>query len=175
MIPNLISLYRILSIPFFIWSLKEGLREIALLIFGVAVISDFIDGYLARKVPSRSPLGKIIDPLADKFLLMSAFFCLYAFKELPMNIPFWVLLVIVSRDLIILIGAGIIFLMGVSMEIKPTLWGKLTTFFQMMTVLSVLLGFKLSFLVWDTAIIFTVVSGAQYILRGIKVIANANS
>ena len=94
MIPNLISLYRILSIPFFIWALKENRIIIALVLFASSVISDFVDGFLARKSPHPNPVGAILDPLADKFLLMTAFFCLYAFKNLAVNIPFWVLLVV---------------------------------------------------------------------------------
>jgi len=171
MIPNLISLYRILCIPFFIWTLKENKIFVALLIFASSVISDFIDGFLARRIPQQNPVGAILDPLADKILLITAFFCLYAFKNLILNIPFLVLLVVISRDFIILMGIGVIFIMDTKLEIKPTIWGKLTTFSQMCTILVVLMGFKYSFIFWNIAVIFTIISGFQYILRGVRIIS----
>lgn len=170
MIPNLISLFRILIIPFFIWTLKEDKIGVSLIIFSSAVVSDFIDGFLARRIPQKNPVGSLLDPLADKFLLMTAFFCLYAFKNLQLNIPFWVLLVVVSRDLIILLGTGLIFVMGTKIEVKPTVWGKMTTFFQMFTIISVLLKFHFSFVFWNVAVIFTIISGVHYISKGIRII-----
>ena len=170
MIPNLITLYRLLSIPFFIWFLKQSLRGWATLIFGIAIISDFIDGYLARKILKKNEIGALLDPLADKFLLMSSFVCLYMFKNLPLNIPFWVVLVVLTRDLILLLGGGLMLLMGIKFKIEPTIWGKLTTFFQMFTVLSVLLNFRFSFIFWEVACIFTVISGVDYMVKGIKII-----
>jgi len=71
-------------------------------------------------------------------------------------------------------GTGIMFLLGIRFKIVPTLWGKLTTFFQMLTVICVLLKFKFSFLVWYIASVFTIISGVDYIRKGLKLINNAN-
>ena len=174
MIPNLISLFRVLCIPFFIWTLKESRIGLALGIFTLAVLSDFVDGYLARKIPQQSPAGALLDPLADKFLLMTAFVCMYALKNLAINIPFWVLLIVMSRDLIILVGTGLLFLMGTPIEIRPTIWGKLTTFFQMLTVLSVLVGMVYSYVIWNIAVLFTLISGINYIFKGIQTMHRPN-
>ncbi len=180
MIANFISLIRILSIPFFVGTLlyytpqKDFLRIIAFFIFLFAMLTDVIDGFIARKIDKKSEIGAILDPLSDKLLLMSAFFCLYLLKSLPLRIPLWFLILVVSRDLIILMGTGIMFLLGIRFKIVPTLWGKLTTFFQMLTVICVLLKFKFSFLVWYIASVFTIISGVDYIRKGLKLINNAN-
>jgi cardiolipin synthase len=172
---NKISTFRILSVPFFIASLmyyspeKAFLRFVALGIFILAVISDAVDGYIARKSKQQSPAGLILDPLGDKLLLMSAFICLY-FVDFTIKFPLFVILVVISRDLIILIGAMVIFMVKQKINIIPTRWGKLTTSFQMISVLSVLLQLNFSFVFWWLAVAFTVVSGIDYIMRGFKIL-----
>ncbi len=180
MIANLITLMRVLSIPFFVGTLlyyspqKDFLRLMALGIFLFAMTTDIVDGFIARKMNKKSEIGVVLDPLSDKLLLMSAFFCLYALKSLPLRIPLWFLVLVVSRDLIILIGTGIMFLIGVKFKIKPSVWGKLTTFFQMITIVSVLLVFRFSFLIWHIASIFTIISGIDYIYKGLRIVNNVN-
>ena len=170
---NKISTFRILSVPFFIASLmyysqeKAYLRFVSLGIFILAVVSDAIDGYIARKSKQQSPAGLILDPLGDKLLLMSAFICLY-FVAFQIKFPLIVILIVISRDLIILLGAMVIFMVKQKINIVPTRWGKLTTTFQMISVLSVLLQLSISFVFWWLAVIFTVISGIDYIMRGFK-------
>jgi cardiolipin synthase (CMP-forming) len=177
---NKISTFRILSVPFFIASLmyyspeKAFLRSVALGIFILAVISDAVDGYIARKSKQQSPAGLILDPLGDKLLLMSAFICLY-FVAFEIKFPLFVILVVISRDLIILIGAMVIFMVKQKINIIPTKWGKLTTTFQMISVLSVLLQMNFSFIFWWLAVIFTVISGIDYIMRGFKILYAVDS
>jgi CDP-diacylglycerol--glycerol-3-phosphate 3-phosphatidyltransferase len=172
---NKISTFRILSVPFFVACLmyyspdKPFLRLAALGIFVLAVISDAIDGYIARKSKQQSPAGLILDPLGDKLLLMSAFICLY-FVGLPVRFPLFVVLVVISRDLIIIIGALVTFIVKQKINIVPTRWGKLTTTFQMTAVISVLLQLNFSFILWWLAVLFTVVSGIDYIMRGFKIL-----
>jgi len=177
-IANKISLLRILSVPFFIASLmyytpdKDYFRYIALGIFLLAVTSDAIDGYIARKASLKTKAGSILDPLADKLLLLSAFICLYVIRDFPQNIslPIWVTLIVVSRDCIILLGAAVIYIVKESIEIFPTKWGKFTTAFQMLTVISVLLQWQYSYLVWSVACVFTLISGSGYIRRGFRIL-----
>lgn len=172
---NKISTFRILSVPFFIASLiyyyhypkNSYLRFIALAIFILGVLSDVVDGYIARKSRQNSEAGLILDPLGDKLLLMSAFICLYFFPS-EIKFPLWVTLVVVSRDAIILLGALIIFIVKQSMNILPTRWGKLTTISQMSAVIAVFIQFRFSYIFWWIAVFFTVISGMDYVKRGFK-------
>lgn len=175
---NKISTFRILSVPFFIASLvyyanapleRWYLRFLALGIFLLAVISDAVDGYIARKSRQHSPAGLILDPLGDKLLLMSAFVCLY-FIPLKVRFPLPVILIVLSRDILILLGAVVIFLVKQEMNIVPTRWGKLTTTFQMLAAIAVLLQLSFSPVLWWTAAAFTVVSGCDYIRRGFSIL-----
>jgi cardiolipin synthase len=172
---NKISTFRILSVPFFIACLiyyseqRDYLRFVALAIFFLAVVSDAVDGYIARKEKLKSKAGLILDPLADKLLLMSAFICLYRIP-LPIKFPLQVILIVISRDVIILLGAVVIYMVKQEIKIYPTVWGKLTTIFQMLSVVFVLLQWQFSFIFWWTAVFFTVISGAGYIKRGVNLL-----
>lgn len=173
---NKISTFRILSVPFFIASLiyyspqRDYLRLTALGIFIFGVISDALDGYIARKTGQKSEAGKILDPLGDKLLLVSAFICLYKFPQGAIRLPREVILVVISRDAIILLGAMVIFMVKKSINVLPTVWGKLTTVSQMLSVVSVLTQWRFAYIIWWVAVFFTVVSGADYIMRGFKIL-----
>jgi CDP-diacylglycerol--glycerol-3-phosphate 3-phosphatidyltransferase len=173
---NKISTFRILCVPFFIGTLvyysadKDYLRFTALGIFILAVISDAVDGYVARKSRQVSKAGLVLDPLGDKLLLMGAFIILSPASKLPIKFPLWVTLIVVTRDAIILLGTLIIYMVKQHIEIHPSRWGKLATSFQMFAVIVVLLQLSFSFVFWYLAIFFTVISGASYIRRGFKVL-----
>ena len=173
---NKISTFRILSVPFFIASLvyytpqKDYLRFVALFIFSLAVISDAVDGYIARTAKLQSKAGLILDPLGDKILLISAFICLNLINEFPLGIrfPLWVTLIVVSRDTLILLGVVVVYIVKQNIDISPTRWGKFTTTFQMISVIAVLLQWRWAYLLWWIAVFFTLVSGADYVKRGFK-------
>ena len=173
---NKISTFRILTVPFFIASLiyyspeKDYLRLAALGIFILGVISDAADGYIARKSKQVSKAGLVLDPLGDKLLLMSAFIFLSPMSRMSLKFPLWVTFIVVSRDAIILLGMLIIYLVKQNFDIYPTRWGKLTTTFQMLSVIAVLLQFKFAYIFWWVAVLFTVISGVDYIKRGFKVL-----
>ena len=173
---NKISTFRILTVPFFISCLmyyspqREFLRFVALGIFILAVISDAVDGYVARKANMQSKAGMILDPLGDKLLLMGAYIFLSPMSRFVIKFPLWVTLIVISRDAIILIGTLVIYMVKQKIDIHPTKWGKLTTTFQMSAVISILLQFKYSYVLWSIAIIFTIVSGIDYVMRGFKVL-----
>lgn len=173
---NKISTFRILIVPFFIASLiyysaeREFLRFVALGIFLLGVISDALDGYIARKSKQQSKAGLVLDPLGDKLLLMGAFIFLSPISRLTLQFPLWVTLIVISRDTIILLGALVIYIVKQNIAIYPTRWGKLTTTFQMFSVISVLVQFKYSYILWCLAVFFTVISGFDYIGRGFKIL-----
>lgn len=176
---NKITIFRILAVPFFIASVlyynsqRDVLRFISLGIFLLAIASDAIDGYIARTQKQETQAGSILDPLADKLLIISAFICLYTIEGLPLGIrfPLWVVLVVISRDVIILIGSMLIYIMHGNMEILPTKWGKATTFFQMLSVVGILLQWSFSFVIWYLTVIFTAISGFGYIRKGVRVLS----
>jgi CDP-diacylglycerol--glycerol-3-phosphate 3-phosphatidyltransferase len=175
-VANKISTFRILTVPFFIACLiyytpeRTFLRFSALGIFILAVISDAADGYFARKAKLQSKAGLILDPLGDKLLLMSAFICLYIIDKLPLRFPLWVILIVISRDVIILLGAAVIYMVKQDIDMSPTRWGKLTTTFQMLAVISVLIALPFSFIFWWLAVALTILSGADYLRRGFSIL-----
>ncbi|MBL7197135.1 MAG: CDP-alcohol phosphatidyltransferase family protein [Candidatus Omnitrophica bacterium] len=172
---NKITIFRILSVPFFITSLiyytpqKDYLRLIALSIFILAVISDVIDGYIARTKRQKTQAGAILDPLADKILLITAFIFLYRISNLyfEIKLPLWIALIVIFRDVILLLGGGIIILSNQENKINPTWWGKASTFFQTTTILTLLLKLNFSYYIWNIAIVFTLISGIDYLRKGI--------
>jgi len=175
-IANKISTFRILSVPFFIACLvyytpeKQFLRILALIIFILGAISDGLDGFIARKAKLQSKAGLIMDPLGDKILLMSAFIFLSPVSKMVLKFPLWVSFIVISRDVIIIIGAVVIYMVKQSLGVHPTKWGKLTTTFQMLSVLCVLLQYKMASFVWWIAVIFTIVSGFDYVKRGFQIL-----
>ena len=173
---NKISTFRILIVPFFIACLlyyspdRQYLRFIALGIFGLGVISDAVDGYIARKTKQFTKAGLVLDPLGDKLLLMAAFITLSSISKLPLKFPLWVTFIVISRDALILLGAVVIYVVKQTIEIYPTRWGKLTTTFQMLSVIAVLIQFKFSFIIWSLAVVFTIISGVDYVKRGFRIL-----
>lgn len=178
---NKITILRILAVPFFIATLlyytpeREYLRYTALGIFSFAVISDVIDGYIARTRYQKTPAGAILDPLADKLLLISAFICLYLERGQfgPVVAPLWLVVSVISRDVILLLGSTIIFLATGKLDIEPSKWGKATTFLQTFSIFGLLLQWPISSGIWLLTVTFTLVSGIGYIRNGIKVINTA--
>lgn len=145
-------------------------RHCALGVFVFAALSDAVDGYLARHFGQRTTLGAWLDPLADKLLLITAVLTLSLPVGLPEHFPFWFPIVTLTRDFIILAGTLIIFMLRGSIEIKPSLAGKVTTCAQMLCVILALLVAPAPALFWalGAATLLTCVSGAQYVARGFR-------
>ena len=165
-----VSSSRIVLIPVFVSLLIYSrthpyLRSFAVAVFILAVLTDFFDGLVARIKKEKSELGQIIDPLADKLLMLTAFISLYLLK---FNVYLWLVLVVVSRDVIIGLGVMVLHFLKIEINIAPSIWGKLTTFFQMLTILWVLIGVPYHFFICLLAVIFTLISGVDYFLRGAK-------
>jgi len=134
-LPNLISVARMLLVIPVVWALLNQEYSLALVLFAVAGISDAVDGFLAKHYSWQSRLGSILDPLADKLLLVSSYLAL-AWVGL---IPVWLVAAVLLRDLLIVAGAVLLhFWMG-RYEMSPSLVSKLNTVFQIVLVLAVVL------------------------------------
>lgn len=169
-IPNFITLIRILLVPLLVIFLLEGERHMAFLVFLAAGFSDALDGFLARLLKQKSALGAFIDPIADKLLLITTYITLAVLGLLPK----WLAVLVVSRDIIILGGLGILMLNDRHIDIKPTFDSKITTFMQLATIcfflgIEYVQGFLFlkEYLLFTTAF-FTIFSGTHYIILGIR-------
>jgi cardiolipin synthase len=133
-IPNIISLLRMLLVPPLVWLLMQEEYAFALLLFAVAGISDALDGYLAKRFQWSSRLGSILDPLADKLLLVTAYLVLGWLGRIPL----WLVVLVVGRDLVIMGGAITYHLRVGRFDFIPTRLSKLNTLAQILLILAVL-------------------------------------
>jgi cardiolipin synthase len=173
-LPNVITVIRILLTPLFVIFLQSGLHLYALFIFVVAAISDGLDGFLARYFDQRTVLGAYLDPLADKLLLITAFIGMAVLQL----IPAWLAVIVISRDILILMGIGVFTISQTNFEIQPSLWSKMTTCTQLFTICLVLLSLMVSvpnslksIFFFLTAII-TIISGGHYLFVGLNILHN---
>ncbi len=133
---NKITILRIVLVPVFIIGLLLESQRWPLIIFAFSALTDVLDGAVARKRGERTVLGSFLDPTADKLLLVGAYLTLAHMRLVPM----WVFVVVFSRDLLIVLGWNIIYILTHNREITPRWLGKGTTFLQMATVIMLLLG-----------------------------------
>ncbi len=177
-LPNLLTILRVLLTPLLIIFLIDRRFDLAFAVFVMAGISDGLDGFLARLLKQKTRLGAILDPLADKALLTSSYVTLAVIGL----IPNWIAVVVISRDLIIILGVTVLLLFRARVEICPSLISKLTTLIQLITIFVVLASkvlqlhheILLHFLYVATAL-FTVASGLHYIWLGIQMLGNGNN
>lgn len=176
-LPNFLTLIRIVAIPFFLVLLASRLYLDALAVFILGAVTDALDGAVARSMNQSTSLGAYLDPAADKLLVISSFVMLGMIG----GIPSWLVVLVVSRDIIILFGYSILyFLVGDRPRVQPTLIGKMSTFFQLLTVgvvLALLYNPKAFHPAVDEALVLvtsltSVVSGLQYIYRGLVWLQN---
>ena len=172
-LPNKLTLLRIVAIPVFNVVLLMGHRYIATIIFIAAAITDMLDGHIARKYNLVTNFGKLMDPLADKLLVMSALICLV---ELD-NVAGWMVIVILAREFAVTglrqvaASEGIVIAAGIT--------GKIKTITQMIAIPLLLLdnwpcryiGFPLDQVFLWIAVIMTIVSGAEYIIKNKQLLA----
>jgi cardiolipin synthase len=171
-IPNILTVLRILITPVFVLFLIRDEHGYALLLFLFAGISDGLDGLIARMFNQRSDLGAVLDPIADKLLLTAAYLSLGILKD----IPGWLAIAVISRDVLIVIGIAVLTFSGIRFDIRPSLISKWTTVFQIVTVAVTLLETRASgavtvwrVLCWTTAAM-TVLSGLHYTYRGLHIL-----
>jgi cardiolipin synthase (CMP-forming) len=140
-IPNLITIGRILLVPVVVWAIGSGEMLVAFLLFLAAGVSDAIDGFIAKRFNMTSEIGAYLDPLADKALIMSIYIAL----GITEAIPRWLVILVVSRDIMIIGGVILSWLVGNPIKVKPLLVSKLNTVAQIVFACLVLGSLGLHF------------------------------
>ena len=175
-IPNILTIIRILLTPVFVMAYTSENFNLAWILFAIAGLTDALDGFLARIWNQRTQLGAMLDPLADKALLVTSFICLAVKGWLPI----WLTVLVVSRDAIIVGGLAVLNFWGVDVRsrIKPIWISKFTTAAQIFLVIFVMINRTfdldlptlLAVIVWVTAV-GTVLSGTAYVRKGFELFA----
>jgi cardiolipin synthase len=185
-IPNLLTFLRMALIPVFTILLYYGESGWALIVFFIAGVSDGVDGFVARRFNQQSELGTILDPIADKLLMTTAFIILTLPNIFPptrhLPVPFWVTAAVIGRDVLIVAVAGAIFVMTNFRGFKPSWLGKASTVVQIFAVGLVLVaaifpslrGFYLP-TVYTTVFAFALFSGLHYIYHVAKLMKGTDA
>ena len=167
-IPNIITVFRIFLVPLVVWLMLDGRMQTAFLLFVIAGVSDGLDGYLAKKYGWETELGAYLDPIADKALLVSIFAVLGFHSHLPM----WIVIAVVSRDILIVGGILLAWMLARPIKVRPLWISKVNTVGQIVLAATVLgsLGFGLGLntlimaLIWITGVL-TIASAATYMVN----------
>lgn len=169
-VPNTLTIIRIILIPVFVTAIIYKRYDYALCLFGIAAISDLLDGFIARITAQKTAFGSFLDPLADKFLLITSFILLSIYGL----IPSWLTITIISRDIIVVTGWVALYIITHTRKIETLAMGKVAIASQLILIFYVLLNINIpslpdvqEYLQWLTAI-FTIISGLHYIYRGFK-------
>ncbi len=177
-LPNLLTFARLVALPFLITAILEGRHTQAFFIFFAAAVTDFVDGFLARNFGMASPLGALLDPIADKLFLVSSFI-VFALPSTPtaIHIPLWLVILTATRDLLIVVVALV---MALGLGIKtfpPSFLGKANTFAEFSTVVAILMNNIGRMPVWvahacfTVTFVLTIASGLTYVYRTSTIIA----
>lgn len=170
-VANSLTLSRIVLVPVFVVLMLNGLRLWALLAFSVAALSDWLDGWVARRFKQQTALGEFIDPLADKLLGISALVTL-AWLGL---VPVWCMVLAAARELVVVTGFTLLAVLSRLTKVRPTFQGKLAAGLQMGSLILVLLAAvwapeqerQVAQWVLGPAVVFSFITGLQYALAGI--------
>jgi cardiolipin synthase (CMP-forming) len=175
-VPNILTVFRMVLVPVFVSLLFYQRFLNALAVFVLAGLTDGLDGLLARRFDQRSQLGTILDPIADKLMLVTAFIVLSMRSVYPtpvpshLPVPFWVTVAVISRDVFIIVGAAAINIVTGFRGFRPSLLGKINTTVQIVAIGIIMLaasvpygtGYYLPSL-YATVFTFAVLSGAHYV------------
>jgi cardiolipin synthase len=177
---NQLTFLRLAVIPFFVLALLDNQHTAALVLFGAAAVTDTLDGLIARILKQQTALGALLDPIADKLLLTTALVCLTLPDHIRVapeftlvnRVPIWLTVLALSRDMIILVTVGVLYLIYGITRFPPSRAGKLTTF-SLVVLVSLVLWFNsretvsplaVPIAAW-TALGFTLGSGLHYVFR----------
>jgi len=154
---------------------EEWQRYTAIMIFLLAAVSDGLDGYIARRYNQKSALGVILDPIADKGLLLSGIITLSISNWSDIDpqygqFPTWFPVLVISRDAVILIGSAVLHLLNGKVRVRPAWTGKVATFLQMAAIAWVMLQLRFIPLIYVVAAagLFTFISGIIYVMDGFR-------
>jgi cardiolipin synthase len=170
-IPNIITLGRILLVPVIIWAITAGEMKAAFVVFVIAGVSDAVDGFLAKRFNMSSELGALLDPLADKALLVS----IYVALGIGNAAPRWLVIMVVSRDVMIVSAVIISWLFERPMPMKPLMVSKLNTVAQVAFAALVLASLAFGFVArpYDTILlglvtVFSLASVSMYLVEWVR-------
>lgn len=176
---NNITIVRILLVPVFVLfsvyygrsieqgAPEEGFRLAAIIVFITASVTDLLDGWVARRFHQPSKLGAVLDPIADKGLLITALLTL-TFSKWTYAFPLWFPVLVIARDIVILTGCAVVRHFNGHLEVRPSFIGKAATATQMVALAWVMLQLPyFLYPVWIAGL-FTLLSGAGYVLDGIR-------
>jgi cardiolipin synthase len=175
-LPNILTLARILLLPFFAVTIIYKEFKIALIIFIVAAVTDFLDGFIARIKKQETYFGRILDPVADKFFLITSFVLMSAYGLIPK----WLTTIVISKDVIVVAGSIIIYIVTHNLKIEPGFIGKLASAcqFALIGLILLLLNVKGAARIHVSLFIFvavvTALSCLFYVSKGLKM-ANTES
>ena len=175
-VPNLLTVFRMVLIPVFVSLLFYQRFILALAIFVLAGVTDGLDGLLARRFNQKSQLGTILDPIADKLMLVTAFVVLSMRSVFPqplpthLPVPFWVTVAVISRDVFILVGAAAINIVTGFRGFRPSMLGKINTTVQIFAITAIIFAASVPYgsgwylpTIYTTVFGLAVLSGAHYV------------
>jgi cardiolipin synthase len=177
---NQLTFLRLVAVPFFILSVLEGRFAVALALYVGAALTDLADGLIARWFRQGTPLGAYLDPAADKLLIVAGFVLLTAYPsmfreiEMTVRIPLWLTVLVISRDVLIVGVALILYLADGQTRFPPSIWGKLTAACDSVTVALFLLYNSLGLtgaplkLIVHLTLALTMISGFHYLWRTVR-------
>src|SRR6476660_4210433 len=175
-VPNLLTVFRMVLIPVFVSLLFYQRFILALVIFVLAGVTDGLDGLLARRFDQKSQLGTILDPIADKLMMVTSFVVLSMKSVFPqpvpshLPIPFWVTIAVISRDVFILVGAAAINIVTGFRGFRPSMLGKINTAVQIFAIAAIIFAASIPYgtgyylpTIYTTVFALSVLSGAHYV------------
>jgi cardiolipin synthase (CMP-forming) len=175
-VANAITCLRIVLLFYFLYLVKADRYGLAIIIFLIAGITDFADGFVARRFNQFSALGRFLDPAADKLLTTAAYIVMALPHKDFVPIPIWLAVAVVGRDVLILLGSLVIYMLTHYKEFKPTLLGKINTFLEIGLIFWYLVfnhfGFWIPLLpvLYGIVITSVVVTGIEYVIAGVRVL-----
>lgn len=175
-IPNILTLFRFFVIPFVVYNIYISNFYTALFLIFIAVLTDGLDGFIARKFDQTSKLGKIIDPLADKLLVISSLVTVYFNKDI--NFSSILITAIIFREVYILAGGFLLLMKSKRFKIAPTIVGKITAFCEFVMLILIIFNqitAKLSYLLYLSlwaVVIMLIISFVQYSVMGFKYLSD---
>lgn len=186
-LPNLLTMFRMVLIPFFVSLLFYQRFGWALFIFLLAGLTDALDGLFARRFNQKSQLGTILDPIADKLLLVTSFIVLSLPQISPQPVPrhfpvpFWVTAAVISRDIFIVVGAAAINIVTGFRGFRPSWLGKVNTVVQILSIVAILIAAHFPSVngylptVYTTVFALAVISGVHYVFFASRLVNEERS